>query len=183
MYFPVKCYKETANAFHLRLASDDLWLSKQEYDSAMGLKSDISIFRHGCATCKLLLPSPTKQVELVNIVREDKLAHSVEGKTKTVLNWQIRVNKAKQDLKTKSLAAKRTSLHSDETKEETARIKVIQAQEDLLHTEHEKNLSMSASEGLFAVESCTSTLHLSVKRVNNTPKPTLNPTNTHTNLN
>ncbi|PBK88440.1 hypothetical protein ARMGADRAFT_1034093 [Armillaria gallica] len=174
MYFPVKCYKETANAFHLWLASDDLPLSKEDYDHEMVCNRSVGIHTHhmvmipgpqighqyiscshGCASHELLLPSPAAQVELVNIVQEDKLAHSVEGKTKTVVSWQIKLDKAKEDLRVKTLAAKCTSLQRDEIKQETAQIKVIQVQEDLLHAQHEKNLSVSASEGLFVVECCT----------------------------
>ncbi|KAK0243560.1 hypothetical protein EDD85DRAFT_786460 [Armillaria nabsnona] len=170
----LKHYKETANAFHLRLASDDLLLSKEDYDRVMVCNRLRGIHTHhmvttpghqigcqyiscsrGCASHELLLPSPAAQVELVNIVQEDNLARSVEGKTKTVVSWQIKLDKAKEDLRHNHEICLGTSLWRDEIKQETARIKVIQVQEDLLCVQHERNLSVSASEGLFVVECCT----------------------------
>ncbi|KAK0207415.1 hypothetical protein IW262DRAFT_1302759 [Armillaria fumosa] len=179
MYFPVKHYKETANTFHLRLTSDDLPVSQEEYDRALICPRSGGIHSHhtcscGCPTRHLLSPTPAQQAELLKIVQEDKLARSVEGKTKAALTLQGRVNKVKEDLDAKvlrawcvvfsPLAICHTShpphtvigLHGDKTKAKTAEIKLRNLEEDLAQAKQEWNQSVAASEVLFAVECCTS---------------------------
>ncbi|KAK0474530.1 hypothetical protein IW261DRAFT_1568515 [Armillaria novae-zelandiae] len=173
MHFPVKRYKETPYAFHLRLACDDLPLSAQEYDHAMrcsrggyhahntvttpgsniGLQT-ISCSR-GCPTVELFFPSPEQQVELLNIVQEDKLARSLDGKKQAVANQQARVDKARITMLSQQEAAQRSGLHRDEAKADTLLIKYTRCKEDLARAAHERDLSAAAFQTLAALETCT----------------------------
>ncbi|KAK0463433.1 hypothetical protein IW261DRAFT_1427566 [Armillaria novae-zelandiae] len=173
MHFPVKRYKETPYTFHLRLACNDLPLSAQEYDHAMrcsrggyhahntvttpgsniGLQT-ISCSR-GCPTVKLFFPSPEQQVELLNIIQEDKLARSLDGKKRVVANQQARVDKARITMLSQQEVAQRSGLHCDEAKADTLLIKYTRCKEDLACAAHEQDLSVAAFQTLAALETCT----------------------------
>ncbi|KAK0466511.1 hypothetical protein IW261DRAFT_1574499 [Armillaria novae-zelandiae] len=110
---------------------------------------------HGCLTVELFFPSPEQQVELLNIIQEDKLARSLDGKKRAVVNQQARVDKARITMLSQQEAAQRSGLHRDEAKADMLLIKYTQCKEDLAHAAHERDLSAAAFQTLAALETCT----------------------------
>ncbi|KAK0467548.1 hypothetical protein IW261DRAFT_1573931 [Armillaria novae-zelandiae] len=76
----------------------------------------------GCPTVELLFPSPEQQVELLNIIQEDKLAHSLDGKKRAEV-------------------VQRSGLCHDKAKADMLLIKYTWCKEDLVHAAYEWDLS------------------------------------------
>ncbi|KAK0474520.1 hypothetical protein IW261DRAFT_1422824 [Armillaria novae-zelandiae] len=109
----------------------------------------------GCPTVELFFPSPEQQAKLLNIIQEDKLARSLDGKKRAVANQQARVDKARITMLSQQEAAQRSGLHRDEAKADTLLIKYTRCKEDLAHAAHERDLSAAAFQTLAALETCT----------------------------